>query len=49
MDTSLLIKEVMAAPYADRWFIELAQSVASRYGFTGPVSKSRLLETPTWS
>ena len=49
MDISLLIKEVMVAPYADSWFIELVQSVASRYGFTGPVSKSRLSEPPTWS
>ena len=48
VDISHLIKEVVVAPYADDWFIELVQSVASRYGMTGPVRKSRLSETPRW-
>ena len=48
VDLSHLIKEVVVAPYADDWFIELVQSVASRYGMRGPVSKSRLSETPRW-
>ena len=48
VDVFHLIKEVVVAPYADNWFIELVQSLASRYGMTGPVSKSRLSETPRW-
>ena len=48
VDISHLIKEVVVAPYADKWFMELVQSVASRYGMTGPVSKSRLSENPRW-
>lgn len=48
VDISHLITEVVVAPYADDWLIELVQSVASRYGMTGPVRKSRLSETPRW-
>lgn len=48
VDISHLIKEVVVAPYADNWFIELVQSVAFRYGMTGPVRKSRLSEAPRW-
>lgn len=48
VDISHLIKEVVVAPYADKWFMELVQSVASRYGMTGPVSQSRLSEAPRW-
>ena len=48
VDISHLIEEVVVAPYADKWFIELVQSVASRYGITEPVSRSRLSESPRW-
>ena len=44
----VLIKEVMVAPYAEEWFIELVQSVAVRYDLTVPVRRSRLAESPTW-
>ena len=48
VDLSLLIKEVIVAPYADDWFIDLIKSVTARYGLQVPVSKSRLADEPTW-
>ena len=49
VDLSVLIEEVIVAPYADSWFLELVQAVAARYGLTAPVSRSRLSESPIWS
>ena len=49
VDLSLLIEEVVVAPYADDWILELAQAVADRYGLTAPVIRSRLSESPVWS
>ena len=49
VDLSLLIEEVIVAPYADSWFLELVQAVAVRYGLTAPVSRSGLSESPTWN
>ena len=49
VDLSLLIEEVIVAPYADSWFLELVRAVATRYGLTAPVSRSGLSESPTWS
>ena len=48
VDISLMIHEVIVAPYADNWFIELVQSLAARYDLKVPVSSSRLAESPTW-
>ena len=48
VDLSILILEVVVAPYADDWFVELVQSVASRYGLGVPVRKSKLAELPMW-
>ena len=48
VDISLLINEVIVAPFADNWFIELVQSVAARYELRAPVSRSGLAESPTW-
>ena len=49
VDVSRLIKEVLVAPYAEDWFIELAQSVARRFGLQVSVSKSKLDQEPTWN
>ena len=49
VDLSLLIEEVIVAPYADSWFLELVQAVAARYGLTASVSRSGLSESPVWS
>ena len=48
VDLSLLVQEVIVAPYADDWFKRLVQSVAARYGLRAPVSTSGLDESPTW-
>ena len=48
-DLSLLIREVVVAPYAPGWLLELVQSVATRYALKAPVIKSRLADPPTWS
>ena len=48
VDLSILIHEVVVAPYAPDWLLELAQSVAARYKFKAPVVKSRLGDPPTW-
>ena len=48
VDISILIHEVVVAPYAQDWFLELVQSVADRYKLKAPVVKSRLAEPPTW-
>ncbi len=48
VDLSLLIHEVVVAPYAQDWFLELIQSVAVRYNLKAPVIKSRLADSPTW-
>ncbi len=48
VDLSLLIDEVIVAPYADSWFLELVQAVAARYGLTASVSRSGLSEPPIW-
>ena len=49
VDIDLLIKEVMVAPYAEDWFLELVQSVATRYNLKVPVRRSSLADSPTWA
>ena len=48
VDLSLLVQEVIVAPYANDWFERLVQAVASRYGLRAPVNRSKLAEQPTW-
>lgn len=48
VDLSLLIKEVIVAPFAPDWFIELVKSVAALYGLKVPVFESTLADSPTW-
>ena len=48
VDLSLLIKEVIVAPYAEDWLVELVQSVAARYTLKAPISRSSLADAPTW-
>ena len=43
-----LVKEVIVAPKADEWFLELIRSVAARYNLKAPVVKSRLADRPPW-
>ena len=42
VDLSLLIQEIVVAPYATNWFLELVKSVLSRYKLEVPVSRSSL-------
>ena len=48
VNISLLIKEVIVAPYADDWFVKLVQLVAARYDLRANVNRSGLAELPTW-
>ena len=48
VDLSLLVQDVVVAPYAAGWFLELIQSVAARYNLEAPVVKSTLADNPTW-
>ena len=48
VNLSLLVQEVIVAPYASDWFLGLVQSVAVRYGLKASVTRSRLAEPPTW-
>ena len=48
VDLSLLIKEVVVAPFAPDWFLELVNSVAALYTLKVSVVKSVLADNPTW-
>ena len=48
VDLSLLVKEVVVAPFAEDWFLKLVQSVTNLYNLDVPVRKSDLADTPTW-
>ena len=48
VDVSRLVHEVIVAPYADDWFVELVKSVAFRFGLIAQVRKSSLADEPTW-
>ena len=48
VDLSLLIQEVVVAPFAPDWFLELVKSVTVHYNFEFPVVKSTLVDNPTW-
>ena len=48
VDLSLLVSEVVVAPYAPDWFLELTKSVADRYCLQAPVNRSSLADEPKW-
>ena len=48
VDLSLLVKQVVIAPYADDWFNDLVGSVAVRYGLSAPIFRSQISQSPTW-
>ena len=43
-----LIQEVVVAPFAPDWFLELVKSITLRYNLEFPVVKSALTDHPTW-
>ena len=48
VDLPVLIQEVVVAPFAPDWFLELVKSVTFRHTREFPVVKSTLVDTPTW-
>ena len=44
-----LIKEVVVPPYAQDWFLELAQSAVNTFGLQAPVTRSSMDALPVWS
>ena len=48
VDLSTLVTEIIVAPYADDWFVELVRSVAAKYGLDTVVRKSHLGQVPAW-
>ena len=47
-DLHLLIHNVVVAPFAPDWFVELVGSVAAHYQFNGLVTQSSLAGDPIW-
>ena len=48
VDLSRLIKEIIVAPKAENWHLEVIKSVAAQYNLEAPIIKSRLADFPTW-
>lgn len=48
VDLSQLIQEVVVAPFAQDWFLELVKKVADRYIPDKRVASSNLAESPIW-
>lgn len=48
VDLSVLIQEVVVAPFAPDWFLELVKSGTARYNFNFPVVKSSQADDPMW-
>ena len=48
VDLSVLVKEIVVAPFAEDWFFELVASAVERYGLQVSVRKSSLSEEPVW-
>ncbi len=48
VDLSLLIQDVIVAPFAQEWFLELVKSVTTRYNLKAKPVKSALAADPTW-
>ena len=48
VEVSRLVQEVIVAPYAAEWFMELVQSVTGIYDLKVPVRRSSLADLPSW-
>lgn len=48
VNISTLIEEVITSPSSPEWFIDLVNSVSSRYNLSAPISKSSLDVDPLW-
>lgn len=48
VDVASMIKEMVVAPYAEDWYVELVGSVSELYGLKAPVRKSGLSDGPVF-
>jgi len=48
VDLSILIQEIIVAPYAEEWYADLVRSVVEHYKLDTPVLNSKLSEPPVW-
>lgn len=46
VDVEMLIEQVVVAPHADEWFVELVQAMAEKYMLQAPVKQSALGVAP---
>ena len=49
VDLATLVNEIIVAPLAPEWFLDLTQSIAETYGLHKDVRKSTLADTPRWN
>ena len=49
VDLGRLVKEVVIAPYAEDWFVDLIRSVSAKYNIDAPIKRSSLSKEPTWA
>lgn len=49
VDLEKLVGEIVVAPFAQRWFVDLVRSLAGRYGLGDRVRMSDLSDTPTFT
>lgn len=47
VDVSVLVKEVIVSPEAENWFVDLVNTMVSRYGLNVPVNQSKLNIKPS--
>ena len=48
VDSAVLMHEVIVSPFAEEWFVQLVQSMMSKYDLEAPVRQSELLSEPYW-
>ena len=48
IDLSKLVHQIVVAPFAGDWLVELVQSVTDKYGLKVPVARSPLGNQPIW-
>lgn len=48
VNLSILVNNIVVAPYAEDWFADLVRGVAGRYGLGESVVKSSLAKSPSW-
>lgn len=49
VDLEKLVEEIVVAPFAKSWFVDLVRSLAGRYGLGDRVRMSELSDTPTFT